>query len=74
MRILFRDILRIIAFVCVVIIAAQSVSAQDESDDGEGEDGERPAATRSTDVDSEEAFPRDPSGSFFRGSIFLAWF
>ncbi|MBT4864358.1 MAG: type II/IV secretion system protein [Planctomycetaceae bacterium] len=68
MRILFRDILRIIAFVCVVIIAAQSVSAQDESDDGEGEDGERPAATRSTDVDSEEAFPRDPSGSFFRGN------
>ena len=68
MRILFRDILRIIAFVCVVIIAAQSVSAQDEVDDGEGEEGDRPAATRPADADSDVAFPRDPSGSFFRGN------
>jgi type II secretory ATPase GspE/PulE/Tfp pilus assembly ATPase PilB-like protein len=68
MRLPLRDLLRILAFVCLVSFAAQTVTAQDGSDDGESEEGDRPAAAETVDVDSGEPFPPDPSGAFFRGN------
>jgi type II secretory ATPase GspE/PulE/Tfp pilus assembly ATPase PilB-like protein len=68
MRLFLRDLLRVLAFVCLVSIAAQSVSAQDVAVDGEGEEGERPVPAQTADADSGEPFPRDPGGKFFRGN------